>query len=118
MTRRFSKAVNINNAAGGGAWELRRGCCCDGDGEDVLCNALVKSLVGLVVVLLLSLLLLQQRGCLGATLQGLSDDVVATVWLLNVVSPSVGLMEHDCCCTGRCGRLVWSQRHQGLGLCV
>jgi hypothetical protein len=115
MTRRFSKAVNVNDAAGG-AWEIRRGCC-DGDGEDVLCSGVVKSLGGLVVVVVVVLLLLQS-GCLRVKQQGLRDDVVPTGWLLNVVSRSVGLMEHDCCCTGRCGRLVWFQRHRGLGLCV
>ena len=113
MTRRFSRAVNVDDAAGG-AWEMRRGCC-DGDGEGVLRDALVKSRVGLVVVVVLLLL---QSGCLRVEQQGLSDDVVPTVWLLNVVSWSGGLMEHDCCCTGRCGRLVCFQRHRGLGLCV
>lgn len=112
MTRRFSKAVNVDDAAGG-AWEMRRGCC-DGDGEGVLRDALVRSLVGVGVVVLLLL----QSGCLRVKQQGLSDDVVPTVWLLNVASRSGGLMEHDCCCTGRCGHLVWFQRHRGLGLCV
>lgn len=67
MTRRFCKAVNVSDAAGG-AWEIRRGCC-DGDGEDVLCNALVKSVVGVVVVVVL-LVLLVQSGCLRVKQQG------------------------------------------------
>lgn len=66
MTRRFSKGVNINNnaAGGAGAWETatRRGCC-GGDG-------VVKGLVVVVLVLL-------QCTSLIRVAQGLSDDGIA-----------------------------------------